>query len=567
LLDRASAASPNQGAIIAIVDRNGRILGVRVEAGVSPIITSNPALLTFAIDGAVAEARTGAFFASNQAPLTSRTIENLSQSTITEREVDSNPSITDLNSPLAGPGFVAPVGIGGHFPPDIPNTPEVDLFDIEASNRDTTFVPSTGQPLPLGPNGTGRFNINQAYVPAGQGIYAPVSYGVASGIEPKALARGIGTLPGGIPIYLPDSAGQSALVGGIGVFFPGTTGYATEENSSLSTTYDPSKPDLSLVAEYMAFAAVGGAPGIGFPIGTLGGIPALPGSGLPLTPADMRIDLAGITLDIVGPGGTQGPSRLVAFGNSLGPGTVNGTNMKVDPGGDTALAGLAVPVGWLVTPHDGDGITAAQVTSIIEGGIAQAEITRAAIRLPLNTSTEMTFAVSDLEGNVVGLYRMPDATVFSIDVAVAKSRNVVYFSGGGATAQADLPGVPPGTAVTNRTIGFGAQPLYPPGINGTGAGPFFGLIQHDAANPCTQGTQAAGPHQSGIVFFPGSVPLFLGGQLAGGLGVSGDGVDQDDFVTYMGAQGFLPPQGLWADNVFVGGVRLPFLKFPRNPED
>ena len=62
LLDRASAASPNQTAIIAIVDRNGRILGVRVEDGVSSVITSNPALLTFAIDGAVAEARTGAFF-------------------------------------------------------------------------------------------------------------------------------------------------------------------------------------------------------------------------------------------------------------------------------------------------------------------------------------------------------------------------------------------------------------------------------------------------------------------------------------------------------------------------
>jgi uncharacterized protein GlcG (DUF336 family) len=175
-------------------------------------------------------------------------------------------------------------------------------------------------------------------------------------------------------------------------------------------------------------------------------------------------------------------------------------------------------------------------------------------------------AVSDLDGTVLALYRMPDATVFSIDVAVAKSRNVVYFSGGSGQAQQDLPGVPPGTAVTNRTIGFGAQPLFPPGIDGTGPGPFFGLLQADAANPCTQGSQTANPHQSGIVFFPGSLPLYHGSNLAGGLGVSGDGVEQDDYVTFLGAQGFLPPQSIWADNVFIDGVRLPFLKFPRNPE-
>ena len=52
-------------------------------------------------------------------------------------------------------------------------------------------------------------------------------------------------------------------MGGIGVFFPGTTGYASEENSSLSATYDPSKPDLSLEAEFIAFAAAGGSSGAG----------------------------------------------------------------------------------------------------------------------------------------------------------------------------------------------------------------------------------------------------------------------------------------------------------------
>ena len=54
---------------------------------------------------------------------------------------------------------------------------------------------------------------------------------------------------------------------------------------------------------------------------------------------------------------------------------------------------------------------------IVATGIDQANRTRAAIRLPLSSTTRMVLAVTDLEGNVVGLYRMPDATVFSLDVA------------------------------------------------------------------------------------------------------------------------------------------------------
>jgi len=245
-----------------------------------------------------------------------------------------------------------------------------------------------------------------------------------------------------------------------------------------------------------------------------------------------------------------------------GPGTPAGAFAA--PGPQT---GGCAPEGYLAGPAAGSQLSAAEVDQIVQQAIAGASLTRAQIRLPLGSRTRMVIAVSDLDGTILALYRMPDATVFSIDVAVAKSRNVVYFSGGSAQAQQDLPGVPPGTAVTNRTIGFGAQPLYPPGIDGAGPGPFFGLLQADAANPCTQGSQAANPqHQSGIVFFPGSLPLYHGSSLAGGLGVSGDGVEQDDYVTFLGAQGFLPPTGIWADNVFIEGVRLPFLKFPRNPE-
>src|SRR5207245_6091776 len=90
-----------------------------------------------AVDGALAEARTGAFFGNDQAPLTSRTIRFISQTTITQREVESNPSITDPNSTLRGPGFVAPIGVAAHFPPGVSFTPQVVLFNIDGSNRDS----------------------------------------------------------------------------------------------------------------------------------------------------------------------------------------------------------------------------------------------------------------------------------------------------------------------------------------------------------------------------------------------------------------------------------------------
>jgi len=228
------------------------------------------------------------------------------------------------------------------------------------------------------------------------------------------------------------------------------------------------------------------------------------------------------------------------------------------------------PEGDLVAPAAGPigGLTAAEVRQILDNAIATANQTRAVIRLPLGSRTRMAIAVADLDGTIIGMNRMPDTTVFSIDVAVTKARNMVYFSSLSRTA-ADLTEVPMGTAVTNRTISFGAQPLYPPGIDGTLLGPFFDLYQRDVTNPCTQGFQSGVPNvnKSGIVFFPGSVPLYRNGVLVGGLGISGDGVEQDDFVAAGGAVGFEAPAAIRADQVTVRGVRLPYLKFPRNPTE
>ena len=313
--------------------------------------------------------------------------------------------------------------------------------------------------------------------------------------------------PGGVPLFR-----NGSVVGGIGV-----AGVEAPE-----------------VAEFSAFAA---ATSNGF-----GPTPAAPGV----------VVINGVALPFVSQ--TTPPA-------GIGAGMFTG-NFVVGP---SASPGPP-PEGMLVAPAAGPlgGLSASDVTQIINNAISTANTTRAVIRLPIGSSTRMAIAVADLDGTIIGLYRMADSTVFSIDVAATKARNVVYFSGGARTS-GDLSGVPMGTAVTNRTIGYGAQPLFPSGIDGTPAGPFFSLYQQDVANPCTQGFQAAGPNQSGVVFFPGSVPLYRNGVLVGGLGVSGDGVDQDDFVSAGGSAGFEAPTAIRADQVVIQGVRLPYLKFPQNP--
>ncbi len=312
--------------------------------------------------------------------------------------------------------------------------------------------------------------------------------------------------PGGVPLFR-----NGSLVGGIGV-----AGVSSD------------------VAEFAAYTA---ATSNGF-----GPAPAAPGV----------VFIGGVALPFVNQ--TTAPA-------GVGAGSFTGSFVV----GPSASPGPP-PEGTLVTPVAGPlgGLSVSDVTQIINNAVATANTTRAVIRLPIGSSARMAIAVADLDGTIIGMYRMADSTVFSIDVAATKARNVVYFSSGARTA-ADLTSVPLGTGVTNRTIGFGAQPFFPPGIDGSAAGPFFNLYQQDAANPCTQGFQVAGPNQSGVVFFPGSVPLYRNGVLVGGLGVSGDGVDQDDFVASGGSAGFEAPASIRADQILVQGVRLPYLKFPTNP--
>jgi hypothetical protein len=71
---------------------------------------------------------------------------------------------------------------------------------------------------------------------------------------------------------------------------------------------------------------------------------------------------------------------------------------------------------------------------------------------------------------------------------------------------------------------------------------------------------------NGITIFPGGFPLYRNGVLIGAVGVSGDGIDQDDIVASSGSVGFLPPPEIRADHMQYRGARLPYAKYPRNPD-
>ena len=135
-----------------------------------------------------------------------------------------------------------------------------------------------------------------------------------------------------------------------------------------------------------------------------------------------------------------------------------------------------------------------------------------------------------------------------------------------------IPGTPGefGVAITTRTLAFGTQPFFPPGIDSAASfpGPLFPFASQNADpaqfNRMANATCVDG-RQSGIIFFPGATPLYKNGQLVGGFGVSGDGVEQDDFVTNGGFVGFEPPPNIRVDNFNFNGVRWPYFKFPQLP--
>ena len=516
IVEAAAAALNDDTATIAVVDRTGRPLAVYRQAGFLP---ANDNL-------ALGVARTAAFFSNSQAPLSSRTIRFISQV---------------------------------HFPPGLTTAASGALYGIEQSNRGCDLNAQWNMPPAFPANQcVVRARSIDAFIQNLDNTGDPLcnsssSAGCGAGLvtgkiqftdapNPQSVFdRPV--RPGGIPLFrvlegrLNEGVVTKAkLVGAIGV-------YGIDNNTDLEE-----------------FAAVTGA------FGAAGIIP-LPYYPLPF-PENVFIE--GIRLPFLGP---NAKLRFNADGLPIGLERPAGTTAGTAGGSfyyGPAFGGCA-PNGYLVGPRAGSQLTAQQVDEIVQRSVTASKRTRAQVRLPLNSYARMVITVVDTDGSILAHYRMADALFDAVDVVPAKARNVVYFNSNDPNVRNDLPGVPAGTYVTTRTIGFGAQPFFPPGIDSKvfnpAPGPWYTTLYLGNVNrPCSQGSQVANANQNGVTFFAGATPLVRNGQLVGGLGVSGDGIEQDDYVTYIGAGDLLPPTDKWADRIKIDGARLPMFKFPRNPE-
>ncbi len=234
----------------------------------------------------------------------------------------------------------------------------------------------------------------------------------------------------------------------------------------------------------------------------------------------------------------------------------------------------------------GSPITRAEATAILEEAFAVMSRARAQIRRPLDSRAQVSISLVDTRGRILGIVRSPDAPIFGTDVSLQKARTANFFSAPFAAnellaAQGEVPqfvqrvrtflGDP--TALTgafafaDRSGGNLSRPYFPDGELGTPNGPLSRPIEQ--FNPFSTGLQSAlivgnlAEHlgfvlgasptdtnrgcstlpniagqgtrlDNGLQIFPGSVPVYRGNQLVGGIGVSGDGIDQDDMISFLG---------------------------------
>jgi hypothetical protein len=150
-------------------------------------------------------------------------------------------------------------------------------------------------------------------------------------------------------------------------------------------------------------------------------------------------------------------------------------------------------------------------------------------------------------------------------------------------------------AYSNRAISGLARPLFPDGISGTGPGPLstphsnwspfhlgFQLdLDYNAIVAAATGKGAVGctglaRAKNGIQIFAGSMPIYRGNVLVGAIGVSGDGIDQDDMVAFLGLANAgkalntgigNAPRSIRADNIQPQGLgtRLRYVQCPQAP--
>jgi uncharacterized protein GlcG (DUF336 family) len=462
-------------------------------------------------------------------------------------------------------------------------------------------------------------DLSSRFIPAG---------GAAGMIGPKRSPLGLAADAGGFPLYK-----NSVLVGGVGVMADGDYGFDTniqdvdydiDEQIAWAATSGYAAPDSitadkvfidgtqlvytnasnstiksnpAQAAAFSSSASVGTlTPVTGYFAGTI-----LPGA------------VYGTEASGIRPATSAEFNNVDAFVLSNGSGT---NRYQAIGGSDAADVGTA--------------LTSGEVSAVLQAAFKVMSDTRAAIRQPLNSRAQVTMSVVDTHGKILGIVRAPDAPIFGIDVSLQKARTAAFYSNKNTASdlnsdpstevRAFLPAARTflndttaftgATAFSSRSIGNLSQPFFPSGVEGNPNGPFSvpiakwspfstglqsaivltNLGQHlayvtgasatDTPQRCTF-IQDAAPSQNrlqnGEQIFSGGVPIYRGNTLVGAVGTSGDGIDQDDMISFLGLYNGgqnvntigEAPTAIRSDQIVVqisaGSVRLRYVNCPVAP--
>ena len=574
----AEAQARGLPSVIAVTDRVGNVLAVYRMTGARATATTSAAPNGDNIDaqnvsfpaeaGAIAKAVTGAYLSSGGNAFSTRTASQIVQE---------------------------------HFPP----------------------APTTAG-LESGP----LFGVQFSQLPCSDFSARFGGGGGAALIGPKRSPLGLAADPGGLPLYK-----NGVLVGGIGVMGDGDYGSDpnildtdndAEEYIALSGTRGFEAP-ASITADKITVDGTS----LRFSDATYAGLQTSGGASFASlgASAGALVAVTGYANAAVIAGTAYGseasgirPATTSEFSNPDAYVLTNGSGANRFPiRAATDGASNSAP------------LTAAEVRALLEEAFAVMSRARAQIRRPLDSRAQVSISVVDTNGAVLGIVRSPDAPIFGTDVSLQKARTATFFSGAqagadlSANASADVrqfvtavrsflndPSALTGTvAFADRSGGNLSRPYFPDGEVGRPNGPLSRPIEQ--FNPFSTGLQSAliignlGAHlgyvsgasatdtpqrcttlpdaaagqnrlQNGIQIFPGSVPIYRGDRLVGGIGVSGDGIDQDDMISFLGLHNAgarvggigNAPAAIRADQIVVrltdgATVRLRYINCPFAP--
>ncbi len=582
-IDQAQALGVD--ATIAVVDRVGNVLAVHRMAAVAPpveIATSRPVQVSTGLEGlilpegsagdaiaAIAKALTGAYLSSEGNAFTTRTANQIVQE---------------------------------HFNPGEQNQPAGPLFGVQFSQLACS-----------------DFTLS----------------GVASGAQvgPQRSPLGLAADPGGFPLYK-----EGTPVGGVGVIADGLysidknildVDQDVDELIALAGTFGFAAPNdrradrITVEGKTFRFSdaefsdlAVSPENAPSYDSLTIGALIDVPGYGGGEVIAGVRF---GAIESGIAPYDLFNDLNAYTFYDQSG-------QVRYPPidGSDELILGE-------------NRLKANEVETLLREALTIANKSRAQIRRPLGTSARVTVSVVDTNGAILGMARTEDGPVFGADVSLQKARTATFFSSRDSGDYLQSIAVPTrylspdlslkaevnigdyveaarlfvgpqalsdGIAFSDRAGGNLSRPFYPDGIRGNPHGPFSKSFADNEWSPFSTGLQsdlimnqllthvvfAVGASANDVVtgcveapgqrlangaqIFPGSVPIYRGTTLVGGIGVSGDGIEQDDMISFLGvhqaglalggAINNAPPE-IRADTLSPQGERLRYIQCPQSP--